>query len=290
MLLWPPLTGTQLSPVAPQSWVLPRDLRCRWLDRSPPRHLPDEAPTATPTKAPSNQITEKLENLHAPDKNATVETRWCQLRNVIQSTALEVLGCASRQHEEWFDDNDIVSRIDTARRVLSSLRNSDISIGTKIRLYRASVLVCGCECWATRVEDERKLATFDHHCLRTILRVKYTDFASKEIVRTRGKNIAMISQAIEERRPKWFGHAFRYLPHELSVTALDPAPFPNWRRRRRGQLKTWLNTVRQNMEVTLGPSLLGVRRWRGKWTELSRSDDADRQANRDIIRDFIEAD
>ncbi|VDL97759.1 unnamed protein product [Schistocephalus solidus] len=28
------------------------DPRCRWLDRSPPRHLPDEAPTATPTKAP----------------------------------------------------------------------------------------------------------------------------------------------------------------------------------------------------------------------------------------------
>ncbi|VDL89566.1 unnamed protein product [Schistocephalus solidus] len=25
MLLWPPLTGTQLSPVAPQSWVLPSD-------------------------------------------------------------------------------------------------------------------------------------------------------------------------------------------------------------------------------------------------------------------------
>ncbi|VDL97136.1 unnamed protein product [Schistocephalus solidus] len=23
MLLWPPLTGTQLSPVAPRSWVLP---------------------------------------------------------------------------------------------------------------------------------------------------------------------------------------------------------------------------------------------------------------------------
>ncbi|VDL96359.1 unnamed protein product [Schistocephalus solidus] len=23
MLLWPPLTGTQLSPVAPQSWVIP---------------------------------------------------------------------------------------------------------------------------------------------------------------------------------------------------------------------------------------------------------------------------
>ncbi|VDM02081.1 unnamed protein product [Schistocephalus solidus] len=39
----------------------------------------------------SNQITEKLYNLHAPDNNGTVETQWCQLRNVIQSTTLEVL-------------------------------------------------------------------------------------------------------------------------------------------------------------------------------------------------------
>ncbi|VDL94134.1 unnamed protein product [Schistocephalus solidus] len=84
----------------------PGDPRCRWLDRSPPRHFSDEAPTATPTKAPSNQITEKLEKLHAPDDNATVETRWCQLRNVIQSTALDVLGRAHRRHQDWFDDND----------------------------------------------------------------------------------------------------------------------------------------------------------------------------------------
>ncbi|VDL89362.1 unnamed protein product [Schistocephalus solidus] len=54
----------------------------------------------------SNQITKKLEDLHAPDDNATVETRWCQLQNVIQSTALEVLGRACRQHQNWFDDND----------------------------------------------------------------------------------------------------------------------------------------------------------------------------------------
>ncbi|VDL90486.1 unnamed protein product [Schistocephalus solidus] len=53
-----------------------------------------------------NQITEKLENLHAADSNATVETRWCQLRNFIQSTALEVLGRARHQHQDWFNEND----------------------------------------------------------------------------------------------------------------------------------------------------------------------------------------
>uniref|UniRef100_A0A183SCA9 DHC_N1 domain-containing protein n=1 Tax=Schistocephalus solidus TaxID=70667 RepID=A0A183SCA9_SCHSO len=49
-----------------------------------------------------------LEDLHAPDDNATVETRWCQLRKVIQSTTLEVLRRARRQHQDWFEDNDSV--------------------------------------------------------------------------------------------------------------------------------------------------------------------------------------
>ncbi|VDL90741.1 unnamed protein product [Schistocephalus solidus] len=34
------------------------------------------------------------------DNNATGETCWCQLRNVIQSTALEVLGRARRPHQD----------------------------------------------------------------------------------------------------------------------------------------------------------------------------------------------
>uniref|UniRef100_A0A183TEF8 Transposase n=1 Tax=Schistocephalus solidus TaxID=70667 RepID=A0A183TEF8_SCHSO len=47
-----------------------------------------------------------LENLHAPDNNGNVDTRWGQLRNFIQSCALEVLGRTRRQHQNWFDDND----------------------------------------------------------------------------------------------------------------------------------------------------------------------------------------
>ncbi|VDL99846.1 unnamed protein product [Schistocephalus solidus] len=177
MLLWPPLTGTQLSHMAPKSWVLPsghtsgnrhdrrakqgcsselaerrktvvafgirndivRRLPCLPQgvnDRRMCLHLPRRGdnlatsisayapPTtsfdsakepfyedlhallATVLKVDNNQITEKMENLHAPDNNATVETRWCQLRNVIQFTTLEVIGCARHQHYDWFDDND----------------------------------------------------------------------------------------------------------------------------------------------------------------------------------------
>ncbi|BHF80271.1 hypothetical protein SprV_0702339500 [Sparganum proliferum] len=68
-----------------------------------------------------NELPQRLDNLpiaavaaaaaEAVDvaaENASVENRWCQLRDTIQSTALAVLGRARRQHQDWFDDNDAV--------------------------------------------------------------------------------------------------------------------------------------------------------------------------------------
>nr|VZI02027.1 unnamed protein product [Spirometra erinaceieuropaei] len=46
----------------------------------------------------------------AAAENASVENRWCQLRDTVQSTALAVLGRAHRQHQDWFDDNDAAIR------------------------------------------------------------------------------------------------------------------------------------------------------------------------------------
>ncbi|VDM06206.1 unnamed protein product [Schistocephalus solidus] len=40
------------------------------------------------------------------DADISVESPWYQLRDTIQSTALDVLGHAHRQHQGWFDDND----------------------------------------------------------------------------------------------------------------------------------------------------------------------------------------
>nr|VZI31176.1 unnamed protein product [Spirometra erinaceieuropaei] len=58
---------------------------------------------------------QRLDNLPiaadaAAAENASVEYRWCQLRDTVQSTALAVLGRAPRQHQDWFDDNDAAIR------------------------------------------------------------------------------------------------------------------------------------------------------------------------------------
>nr|VZI22457.1 unnamed protein product [Spirometra erinaceieuropaei] len=242
---------------------------------------------------------DRLTNLDYADDIALLASSFGDLQSMV-SRERAPLGIDRCQTEEVNDfkylgsrllpngqsKEDIVSRIDAARWVFSSLRKClwnrrDLSIATKIRVYRTSVrsvLLYGCECWAWHVEDERKLEVFENHCLTIILRVNFTDFVSNETVRARCDIIAKITQAIQERRLKWFGNVLRRPPQELSVTALDPAPLPHWRRRRRGQFKTWLDTVRQDMEVVLGPSVFGLRRWRREWVELSRSAAADRHA------------
>nr|VZI52122.1 unnamed protein product [Spirometra erinaceieuropaei] len=60
-----------------------------------------------------NELAQRLDNLliaAADDavsvNNASVENRWCQLRDTVQSTALAVFGRAPRQHQNWLDDND----------------------------------------------------------------------------------------------------------------------------------------------------------------------------------------
>nr|VZI50832.1 unnamed protein product [Spirometra erinaceieuropaei] len=59
----------------------------------------------------SNELAQRLDNLPiaaaaddaaAAAENASVENRWCQLRDTVQSTALAVLGRAPRQHQDWW--------------------------------------------------------------------------------------------------------------------------------------------------------------------------------------------
>nr|VZI19876.1 unnamed protein product [Spirometra erinaceieuropaei] len=61
----------------------------------------------------SNELAQGLDNLPiaaaadaAAAEYASMENRWCQLRDTVQSTALAVLGRACREHQDWFDDND----------------------------------------------------------------------------------------------------------------------------------------------------------------------------------------
>ncbi|BHF60489.1 hypothetical protein SprV_0100345400 [Sparganum proliferum] len=80
------------------------DLVCRRVDQPSYRRLQDADSSTT-----SGELAQRLANLPvaaATDVTASVENRWCRLRDTVLSTVSAVLGHARRQHEDWFDDTD----------------------------------------------------------------------------------------------------------------------------------------------------------------------------------------
>jgi hypothetical protein len=193
--------------------------------------------------------------------------------------------------------NEITARIDAARKAFFLLRKSlwsrrEISLQTKIKVFQATVrtiLLYGCETWPLRVEDEKRLTVFDHRCLRTILRVRYIEKVSNETIRRRCCGIEALGVIIQERRLRWLGHVLRASPSELTHQTLFAKPSPSWRRRRGGQLISWPDRVKADLNSALGPSTYGLRRWNGNWMHISADLAANRPAWKALIRDITRA-
>nr|VZI49464.1 unnamed protein product [Spirometra erinaceieuropaei] len=64
-------------------------------------------PRRRPQAPPLDNLPISAADDAAAAENASVENRWCQLRDTVQSTVLAVLGRARRQHQDWSDDNDV---------------------------------------------------------------------------------------------------------------------------------------------------------------------------------------
>ncbi|BHF84712.1 hypothetical protein SprV_0902786300 [Sparganum proliferum] len=95
----------------------------------------------------SNELAQRLDNLpiaaaaEAVDvaaENASVENRWCQLRDTIQSTSLAVLGRARRQHQDRYDDNDAaISNLLTEKNRLHKAYVDHPTADNKAAFYRS---------------------------------------------------------------------------------------------------------------------------------------------------------
>ncbi|BHF58006.1 hypothetical protein SprV_0100095500 [Sparganum proliferum] len=108
-----PLRGGKFVTII-SAYAPPMTSRKRQILRGPARP-PGDCVEGGQVDCPCNEPAQRLDNLpiaaaaaDAAAENASVENRWCQLRDTVQSTALAVLGRARRQHQDWFDDNDAV--------------------------------------------------------------------------------------------------------------------------------------------------------------------------------------
>ena len=188
---------------------------------------------------------------------------------------------------------EVLIRIDNARSAFLQLKSvlwsrAEISLKTKVRIYETAIrpiLLYGSETWPVRVEDIRKLETFDHWCLRTILRIRWRDHVSNHTVRQRCCGITVLSSCIRQRRLRWFGHVLRKSDYELSKKVLAPVACDGWKCRPGGQLKTWLATVKEDVELMGLQRVYGVRRWRREWMSICSDLATDRLSWRAFIRD-----
>ncbi len=60
--------------------------------------------------------------------------------------------------------------------------------------------------------------------------------------------LTSIPALLVQRRLRWFGHAARRAEGELIKELFLPTPPGTWRRRAGGQLKTWVTTIKADLE------------------------------------------
>ena len=193
--------------------------------------------------------------------------------------------------------NEIPQRISNARLAFTQLSKalwsrSDISLHTKLHVYRVSirpVLLYGCETWPLRATDNQALKVFDRWCLRRIANIRWPDRVSNEELYRRCDDIPCLSNLMQQRRLQWFGHVLRKPNTEPCRAALAPGRFPNWRFRHGGQLKTWLNTIKSDIDATGIGAAYSIRRWNRDWVHLCADLAADRRQWHAITRDIHEA-
>ncbi len=126
-----------------------------------------------------------------------------------------------------------------------------------------------------RVVSERMLEVFDNDSIRRILHVR---------LRRRLCLTNMPAQAAQ-RTFRWFGHGARRHDGEPIKDLLLSTPLRTLRRQIGGQLKTWVTTIKADMEPPSRPRVFGNARWRKDWVKVSRELVPDRRAWSASMRD-----
>ena len=154
-------------------------------------------------------------------------------------------------------DADVSRRVAQASKAFGALRKAvfldkDLKMSTKKRVYNAcvlSVLLYGAECWTPLKRHEKRLNTFHHRCIRTILGISNRQQWSERItmaeVRRRWGDEETVSEKVQKRRLEWLGHLARMPDHRLPKVMLFswlPQPRP-----RCGPRKRWRDVVRKDL-------------------------------------------
>ena len=92
-------------------------------------------------------------------------------------------------------------------------------IGTLYKSYVRNTLTYGAECWALKMEDERRLKTTETRMLRMICGKTLKDKMNNEKIREM-TGVVRLEEFLREKRLRWFGHVERMDEKRGPVKAL----------------------------------------------------------------------
>ncbi|VDP38096.1 unnamed protein product [Schistosoma margrebowiei] len=159
------------------------------------------------------------------------------------------LGSIIDEHDG--SEADVKMRISKARVAYSQLKNiwnsTQLSTNTKVRSFNTNVktvLLYGVETWRTTKPIIQKIQVFGNSCLRKILRIRWPDIISNNLLWERANQIPT-EEEIRKRCWKWIGHTFRKAPDYVTRQASTWNP--------QGQMRSGRpkNTLPREMETDM---------------------------------------
>ncbi len=105
----------------------------------------------------------------------------------------------------------------------------------------------------------------------------------------RQHHLRALPPVLLQRQLRWFGHAARRPAGEIIREVINPEPPVHWRKRRGGQLKTWMTTMKEDLARLSEPAVNGLRRWNQDWMTIGIAWAQDRGAWAAAVRDAVVA-
>ena len=144
-------------------------------------------------------------------------------------------------------EEDVKARIGKARHAFAMLRpvwkNANIHHLTKIRLFNSNVktvLLYGAETWRRTQRLDQRLQIFINTCLRQILRIRWPERVSNQVLWERTWQ-QPITDSIIQKKWRWIGHTLRREQPNIARQALDWNP--QGTRRRGRPTNSWRRTL-----------------------------------------------
>ena len=168
---------------------------------------------------------------------------------------------------DFSDSREIDARLAKASKAFNMLRHviwyrKTVSISARLRIFRScvlSVLLYGSEVWSLTTALERRLCTFYHRCLRTIIGVNLGDrMSNDQLLHLTGQ--PSLVDIMRRNRLRWFGHVNRMNNPDGSSSLVKKTMFSFYPESKRplhsGVRKRWQDTITDDL------AQVDIKNWR----------------------------